>query len=318
MLSVILMGFLITYAAMPDGWKWAYWANLFHYILQGLVTNELAGSDYHLDLGEVLKDVNIDNLVALDGGNATQKEQIGSILGLVSELPGGDGTNPDSGNLPALIECTLASGCFADESEDLSAGFIDCYLFSGLLSSPPCNDQFNAVMSTVNITRVLDCFGEDDAIIDAETHLKELMAPVQQADLFFVVDEEQDSSMSVQRKLFPGQNSNEPLPDDKENSLDLVLCLAGSLLPQDAVNQITDTVNDLLGIAGFVFDVVEKGIYIPGELILFVFGWANYDDGQGFTAPFKWYYCMFSVVIFLIAIEILKLCALKFIVWTKR
>jgi len=30
-LSVILMGFLITVNAMPSYWEWAYWANLFRY-----------------------------------------------------------------------------------------------------------------------------------------------------------------------------------------------------------------------------------------------------------------------------------------------
>lgn len=34
-LSVCLMGFLITSSAMPEYWTWAYQANLFRYILQG-------------------------------------------------------------------------------------------------------------------------------------------------------------------------------------------------------------------------------------------------------------------------------------------
>ena len=35
-LSVCLMGFLVTSSAMPEGWLWANWANMFRYILQGL------------------------------------------------------------------------------------------------------------------------------------------------------------------------------------------------------------------------------------------------------------------------------------------
>ena len=54
------------------------------------------------------------------------------------------------------------------------------------------------------------------------------------------------------------------------------------------------------------------------ELILFFFGWAEYNDSEGFTAPFKWHYCMSSVAIFLLAIEVFKLIAVRFIVWTKR
>ncbi|EED88176.1 ABC transporter protein, partial [Thalassiosira pseudonana CCMP1335] len=40
-LSVCLMGFLVSSSVMPEGWLWAYNANLFRYILQGLVTNEI-------------------------------------------------------------------------------------------------------------------------------------------------------------------------------------------------------------------------------------------------------------------------------------
>lgn len=316
MLSVILMGFLITYQSMPEGWKWAYWANLFHYILQGLVTNELAESDYHLDVGQILDGVNVDSLFAFDGGNATQSEQMSSIFALVSSIP--EGTNPDSGKLPALIECTLASGCFADENGTLSGGFIDCYLFSGFRADPPCTNQFNAVLETVNMTEVLKCFGEDEIV--AEDQLKSLLSPVPQMEPFTISLEENTLSMSTHRQLFPGQSPESTLPSgtDKDGSLDLVLCLAGSLLPQDAKNEITGIINDLLGIAGFVFNVIDNGINIPGELILYVFGWAEYNDGEGFSAPYKWWYCMFSVAIFLLAIEVCKLIALRYIVWTKR
>jgi len=319
MLSVILMGFLITYAAMPEGWKWAYWANLFHYILQGLVTNELAGSDYHLDIGKILEGVNFDQIFAFDGGNKTQSEQLSSIFALISEIP--DGTNPDSGKLPALIDCTVNKGCFADQEETLSAGFIDCYLFSGLFSSPPCNAEFNAVMETVDLVEVGKCFIPDGSII--EDQLEDILSPVPQAEPIIVPKEEGRTPLSIHRQLityqYPGGTQNTSIPEDKKDaSLDFVLCMAGALLPQDAKNKIMDIVNDLFDIGGFVFDVIENGIYIPGELILYVFGWAQYNDNEGFVAPWKWYYCMFSVGIFLIAIEMFKLFALRFIVWTKR
>jgi len=317
MLSVILMGFLINYAAMPSGWQWAYWANLFHYILQGLVTNELAGNDYHLNISKVLEGVNVDQMFAFDGGNKNQTEQLSSIFALVSEIP--DGTNPDSGKLPSLINCTLSKGCFADAEETLSAGFIDCYLFSGFRSDPPCNEEFNAVMETVNMTEVTKCFLEDTTGMEGQL-MKDILAPVPQImEPFIMPLEESMTPWSVHRQLFPGGTQDQSIPEEeKDGSLDLVLCLAGALLPQDAKNEIMNIANDLFGIAGFIFDVVDKGINIPGELILYVFGWAEYNDTEGFVAPFKWYYCMFSVAIFLIAIEIFKLIAVRFIVWTKR
>jgi hypothetical protein len=66
-------------------------------------------------------------------------------------------------------------------------------------------------------------------------------------------------------------------------------------------------------------EIVEKGlVLLPGELILFFFGSAEYEAGEGIVAPWKWWYCMSSVAIFLAGIEFFKLVAIRFIVWTKR
>ena len=56
-LSVCLMGFLITVSAMPSGWQWANQVNLFRYILQGLVTNELSGQEYKIDVGALIPEI---------------------------------------------------------------------------------------------------------------------------------------------------------------------------------------------------------------------------------------------------------------------
>lgn len=105
---------------------------------------------------------------------------------------------------------------------------------------------------------------------------------------------------------------------DDESRLDLVMCLANALLPEDAKNELIRIIQKLVGILGFVFDIVDNGIDLPGEVILYFFGWAEYQSGEGVVAPFKWWYCMFSVVMFLVAIEVFKLLAIRFIVWTKR
>lgn len=278
------------------------------------MTNELAGNDYHLDVGTILDGANVDQIIAFDGANEAQSQQLSSILGLVSEIP--VGTNPSSQHLQQFIECTIANSCFADKEEALSSMFISCYLFSGILSRPPCNTEFNAVMETVNITAVANCFVGDDNVISSQED----------------------------RNIFPGQTPDNALPDgtDNDNSLAFVLCLAGALLPDDAVRKILDIIYELMRIAGVVIKVVNTGILIPGELnitltlcnqmpvitntrivfpgelILFFFGWANYDAGVGFASPYKWYYCMFAVGVFLIAIEVFKLVALRYIIWTKR
>lgn len=121
----------------------------------------------------------------------------------------------------------------------MASSFISCYLFSGILSRPPCNNEFNAVMETVDFNEVLSCFvgGEDE--------------------IFDLADSE----------IFPGQNPDNVLSNgaDSDNNLDLVLCLAGALLPEDAVRKILDIVHDLLKVVGVVMNVVDNGINIPGE-----------------------------------------------------
>ena len=288
--------------------------NLFHYILQGLVTNELGGNDYHLDLGKILKDVQIpDNLFVFDGGNLTQREQISGLLSLAAETP--DGTNPDSSNLPALVNCTLNSGCFSSEENGLAADFIDCYLFSGLFSDPPCTDEFNSVLETANMTSLVECFVSEDEAYFQETTLASGAAENQLMN--------RHTSMVSNRHMLdsiPGLRPDEPIAPEQDDtsSLELVLCLAGAFLPQGALDDILETVGNLFGIAAFVFDVVDNGINVPGDLILAVFGWATFSLEDGFTAPWKWYYCMFAVAIFLAGIEAFKLASVRFIVWTKR
>jgi hypothetical protein len=97
--------------------------------------------------------------------------------------------------------------------------------------------------------------------------------------------------------------------------------LMRALLPPDLIDTIEDIIAiivSLFGIVMFVLRIVENGIDLPGELILFFFGWAEYQEGEGIVAPFKWWYCMGSVLIFLGGIEFFKLLAIRFIVWTKR
>eukprot|EP00122_Pirum_gemmata_P014235 Pgem_evm1s13269 len=48
LLSVILMGFLITINTMPESWKWANWSNVFRYMMQGFCVNEVGDRTYYL------------------------------------------------------------------------------------------------------------------------------------------------------------------------------------------------------------------------------------------------------------------------------
>jgi hypothetical protein len=95
----------------------------------------------------------------------------------------------------------------------------------------------------------------------------------------------------------------------------------GQLLPSDLVEDIkekfVDVIKRVWNLIVVIIDILESGIWIPGDVILWVFGWAEFENGE-LTAPHKWYYCMFAVACFLFGIELLKLISITFIVWTKR
>jgi hypothetical protein len=105
--------------------------------------------------------------------------------------------------------------------------------------------------------------------------------------------------------VFQGLNST----DSGGRSLDIL----------DDIGSLIDFADLLWGLLPVIADLIENGLKIPGDLILYFFGWAEFDPDNGrFETPYKWHYCMTSVVIFLGSLEIIKLFAIRFIVWTKR
>ena len=134
------------------------WANLFHSALQGLVTNELQENDYFVDIPTLLPDLNPNttSIVGFWGESESliSKEQLAGFLSLA--LSAGNGTNSQS-NLTDLVDCTMRSGCFDDSIQPAAESFIACYLFDGILKSPPCNKEFDAVIESANYTQSLKC-----------------------------------------------------------------------------------------------------------------------------------------------------------------
>jgi hypothetical protein len=107
---------------------------------------------------------------------------------------------------------------------------------------------------------------------------------------------------------------------EKQQQWSILLCLIRAFLPpqlEEIITGIIGFIKDNFDLILILVDVVQNGISLPGELILFFFGWANFEDGS-FNADFKWHYCLTSVAVFLVAIKIFKLAAVRFIVWTKR
>jgi ABC-type multidrug transport system ATPase subunit len=297
-LSVILMGFLITVRAMPEGWQWAYWANLFHYILQGLVTNELAGKVYeiNLDLSGILAGNSTSpasHLVlfepgvdGISGDNSTTE----AALFLAVVAAAGNGTNPFSsiGDIRSLIACFVANECMTHPP----VSTLRC--IQGIRA--PCRDEFQAAVSGLPLEEITKCF----------------------------VPEFGDNATVGSPDVIDGTPSDfsiegfDTLNDGRQ--LELVLCLIRAFIPPDVegfLQKIINIIKEIWGFLPIIIGIVQNGIRVPGELILFFFGWADFEDGE-FSAPFKWHYCMTAVAVFLLSIELFKLIAIRFIVWTKR
>ena len=116
-----------------------------------------------------------------------------------------------------------------------------------------------------------------------------------------------------------GSTKDEDNDDEERKKLNMALCLMNVILPPDSIGAVEDAIENVADIVHVVIELMENGGFeLPGEIILAFFGWAEYEKGEGFVAPFKWWYCMGAVAIFLGRIEILKLFAIQFIVWTNR
>jgi hypothetical protein len=307
-LSVCLMGFLITSSAMPEGWLWAYHMNLFRYILQGLVTNELSGQNYNIDVGHLIPEISNStgsSYVAFVGDNAwdalpDSNNNLKAISFIRGEVPDGDnysaqaarlvglaldeyGENADTpkahADLKSLLSCLVENDCVV---EPVPTNFIQC-------TADICAYEFNEVISNHEDgkTKVARCFG---------------------GDLYY------DVVSTV-------------LATDNRNHHEVASCMMRKLLPatgrgRDGIggaHHIIKGFKELQEIVMFIQDIIEKGIDVPGDAILFYFGWAQFDaDEFTFSAPWKWHYCITAVAIFLIGMELIKLFAVNFIVWTKR
>lgn len=349
-LSVILMGFLITVAAMPSGWVWAYWANLFRYILQGLVTNELGGREYFVNLTSLVPDLSGDNTTGIlgfvgTGANATEnsRQQIASIMSLVESA--GPGTNERGGNFLPLINCTLSSDCFTDPDQDLSGGFISCYVFAGIIARPPCLNEFQNFIANVNVTRFLECIDIPNISLFAASDFLDIGVPelgggdgvkMEAATEAPASDATNETSYfqgglsgtrqlqnlpDLLTKIFSNQTDSNIIVEGSE-TFDQVMCLLRAILPPDIVQFVEDLMrifDSLVGLIPVTINLVDQGgLFLPGEVILAFFGWAKFSIETGFMAPWKWWYCMGAVAIFLGFIESMKLFAISFIVWTNR
>jgi len=211
----------------------------------------------------------------------------------------GPGTNEQAGlgAIADLLVCMTDNDCLV---EPLFDNFMSCCIVvfpPPFGASPVCKEEFNIVVETVDLVAIGTCFAP---ILPGADNLSDGLGSLARG-----VPE----GLSEQEENVSGLSEIE--------KLEILFCLLKVLLPPEAVDTIVSILEKVFNIIVFVVDKLQDGISIPGELILFVFGWADFEDGS-FNADNKWFYCMTSVAIFLAGIELFKLLAVRFIVWTKR
>ena len=279
-LSVCLMGFLITASAMPSGWQWANQVNLFRYILQGLVTNEVSGQEYNIDVGALIPEIIGDDKNQNGTATENRRRSLGEIFvpggknckaitfapGIIPEgdnyaaqasrfmglvLHAGEGDNVDTpesyDDLKGLMTCLVENNCLI---EPVPSNFIQCTASAviGDRASPSfvpvCANEFHAVVSHMDDGhhRVANCF----------------------LDLGF--DEEAPAAVDTahSKHSFSVDEMN------VEQHRDIASCLTRKLLPAGdsmAPKAVLRGFGDLWQIVMFIKDIIEKGINIPGDAI---------------------------------------------------
>ena len=325
-LSVLFMGFLITLNAMPDGWKWANHADLLRYVIQGMCSNELGDNRYLLFDPNTVEGGSANATIFGElGGNATnmfltprgtdrspgsRAGQASTIMNLVLAASPSLNQNWNSsilGTTANMIDCGMDNNCFV---EPVARNFMSCFVF-GILQSPPCGDEFDAAAAAFedgsdNVAKCLGSGAGENAIsniiIDAAASI---LSPT------LVGNGGNDTSAIANFGLLT-----------EEQQAEMVLCLLNATLPGGTLQEIKEVISNAIYmvsgisiVAESIIDVITNGL--PGEVILFVFGWAKFEDGE-LIAPYKWWYCMFAVCMFVVGLEFFKILGTGFIIWTKR
>lgn len=261
-LSVCLMGFLITSSAMPQGWLWANTANMFRYILQGLVTNELSGQNYKIDIGALIPPVENTPIAAGGSGrflahlfddsddgkvitfmpgtvpeNDNAAAQGAALLGLVLHAGEGENNEESEDDFRNLLECMVLNKCLV---EPVPTNFLECNVISNDSQVVPvCFEQFSAVIANL----------EDSERQVGECFINTLDRTEQPSSLVGVL-----ASFKLDAHT-------------EEDHRVMASCLTRKLLiegPDIGLNSILNGFSELWDIVMFIQNIVENGLDIPG------------------------------------------------------
>ena len=257
-LSVCLMGFLITSSAMPQGWLWANTANMFRYILQGLVTNELSGQNYKIDIGALIPPV--ENTPTADGGSGrflahlfddsdgkvitfmpgtvpecdNTAAQGAALLGLALHAGEGENSAESEDDFRNLLECMVLNKCLV---EPVPTNFLECNVSNDSQVAPVCFEQFKAVIANLE---------------DSERQVGECFIDI--------IERNEPSSIGAPASLKLGAYT-------EEKHREIASCLTRKLLikgPAIGLKSILNGFSELWDIVMFIQDIIENGLDIPG------------------------------------------------------
>lgn len=321
--------------------------SLYRYAIQGLTSNELSDNRYLLFDPDAIGGGsanatifgNLDNATNMfltpggtdtsPGSNASQASVVMNLLFAASPSLNAGWNDSIIGTTSPFLECGIANGCFV---EPVATNFMRCFVIN-FPRDAPCKGEFDAAAGawTDGAGNVAKCLavGAADAAVGAVTDAVS-------NGISNGISTVTDTASNAVSNIIPGRGNRtetDPNATSVETAEDFaglsirdqtetVLCLLEAVLPggsleeiKDVVSGIVNTVTGIAVVAEPVIDIIKNGL--PGEVILFVFGWAEFQDGE-LVAPYKWWYCLFAVSMFVVGLEVVKIFGTRFIIWTKR
>lgn len=255
----------------------------------------MSGQSYHIDVGKLIPEIDTNTTLLEDQQNPDNYSHFKAIGFLSGDLP--------HGNNPSAQAARLVGLALNVHGENV-----------------------DTPKSQVDLKTLMSCLVENDCLVEpvptSFIHCTVDFYSVCGNEFQELIGNREDGERQV-AKCFDNDNyhggTSSVLTKKADVHHEVASCMMRKLLPFGGVNNIIRGFKDLQKIVMFIQDIVQKGLDIPGDAILFYFGWAQFDtDAFTFEAPWKWHYCVPAVAIFLVCMELIKLFAVNFIVWTKR
>lgn len=265
------------------------------------------------------------------GSDASQASVIMNLLFAASSSLNTGWNSSIAGTIGPFIECGMDNNCFVDS---VAQNFMRCFVINWPREAP-CKNEFDVLAGAwadggANVATCLAVGAADAAVgVITDTVSNGISNGVSAVT---------DAASNAVSNIIPGRGNSTEVDGNADTTTieteedfdglsirdqsETVLCLLRAILPGGTLEEIKEVVSRAINVAKGVsviaepvIDIITNGL--PGEVILFVFGWAEFQDGS-LVAPYKWWYCFFAVSMFVVGLEVFKIFGTRFIIWTKR